>query len=106
MRINRFNTEIRIHHVNNLKMEEKTVLAHLGARVRPMKFSGTKTDLISAIKFNFSDVLSDDALFFIQVSRWMYGMTTRWSITATDFFCRLMIKIGVEYLLIYSLNKR
>ena len=51
------------------KQAEKTVLMHVGVRVRPIKFSGTKADLTSAIKLNFSDVLSDDAPFFIQVSR-------------------------------------
>ena len=84
--------------------EDKTVLVHVGARVRPIKFSGTKTDLTSAIKLNFSDVLSYDASFFIQVSRYIDHVYV--VITTTAFSHRSETKIGGEYLLIYSLNKR
>ena len=48
-------------------MAERTVLVHVRNRIRPLKFSGSQSDLLSAIRGTFRDVLTGNEELFLQV---------------------------------------
>ena len=56
--------------------EEKCVLAHFLEHARPVKFSGGKAELESAVRETYKDVLQEGDQFFLKVHNIMHHFET------------------------------
>ena len=56
--------------------EEKCVLAHLLEHARPVKFSGGKAELESAVRETYKDVLQEGHQLFLKVRSIIYKKST------------------------------